>query len=78
MIAVTRLDGRKLIVNADLIESIEQTPDTIISFTSGHKVLVRDHPDDLARRVIEYRRATLAEAAGPPAEPGPGTKTDRS
>ena len=78
MIAVTQLDGRKTIINADLIESIEQTPDTIISFTSGHKVLVRDHPDDLARRVIEFRRATLGEEGGPPAEPAPGATTDRS
>ena len=60
MIAVTRLDGQKMFVNADLIESIEQTPDTIVSFTSGHKLLVRDLPEELARRVIEYKRATMA------------------
>ena len=81
MIAVTRLDGRKLIVNADLIESIEQTPDTIISFTSGHKMLVRDHADELTRRVIEYRRAIqapLAEEGEPPAQIGPDTTADRS
>ena len=60
MIAVTRLDGQRVFVNADLIESIEQTPDTIISFTSGHKMLVRDLPEELARRVIDYKRATMA------------------
>ncbi len=69
MIAVTRLDGQKLFVNADLIESIEQTPDTIISFTSGHKMLVRDHPQDLARRVIEYKRETLAPLTEQPDAP---------
>jgi flagellar protein FlbD len=81
VIAVTRLDGQKLFVNADLIESIEQTPDTIISFTSGHKMLVRDHPEELARRVIEYRRATLAplaEQPEPPAQLGPATTAERS
>jgi len=60
VIAVTRLDGQRVFVNADLIESIEQTPDTIISFTSGHKMLVRDLPEELARRVIDYKRATMA------------------
>jgi len=57
MIQVTCLDGRVTLVNADQIETIEQTPDTIISFTSGHKLLVRDHPDELARRVLDFRRA---------------------
>jgi flagellar protein FlbD len=60
MINVTCLDGRHALVNADQIETIEQTPDTIISFMSGHKLLVRDAPDDLARRVVEYRRSIAA------------------
>jgi flagellar protein FlbD len=59
VIAVTRLDGRKIYINAELIENIEQTPDTIVSFASGHKILVRDTADDLTRRVIDYRRTTL-------------------
>lgn len=59
MIAVTRLDGRQVFINADLIESIEQTPDTIISFSSGHKLIVRNAPEDLAERVIAFRRAIL-------------------
>lgn len=59
MIAVTRLDGRQVFINADLIESIEQTPDTIISFSSGHKLIVRNPPEDLAARVIEFRRAVM-------------------
>ena len=65
MIHVTFLDGRRALVNADQIETIEQTPDTIISFTSGHKLLVRDHPDELARRVIDYRRAITCAAFQP-------------
>jgi len=71
MISVTCLDGRRVLVNNDQIETIEQTPDTIISFTSGHKLLVRDAPEELARRVIEYRRAIAAGAAG--LHPGRGT-----
>jgi flagellar protein FlbD len=65
MINVTCLDGRHALVNADQIETIEQTPDTIISFMSGHKLLVRDAPEDLALRVVEYRRAIARDARGP-------------
>jgi flagellar protein FlbD len=67
MIYVTCLDGRRSLVNADQIETIEQTPDTIISFTSGHKLLVRDRPEELANRVIAYRRAV---ATGEPLDGG--------
>ena len=56
MIPVTRLDGRTLLVNEDLIESIEQTPDTMVSLLNGHKIMVRDDPADLVRRVVDFRR----------------------
>lgn len=57
MIAVTRLDGTPLVVNADLIETIEQTPDTVLSLANGRKLIVRDAPDELVQRVIEFKRA---------------------
>jgi flagellar protein FlbD len=57
MIAVTRLDGSALVVNADLVEWIEQTPDTVIALVNGEKLLVRERPDELVRRVVEYKRA---------------------
>jgi flagellar protein FlbD len=78
VIAVTRLDGQKLFINADLIESIEQTPDTIISFTSGHKMLVRDTPEVLAQRVLAYKRATAAPAVDEPVPAGDGSERDGS
>jgi flagellar protein FlbD len=66
MIAVTRLDGAHIVLNAEQIESIEQTPDTLVSLLNGHKLLVRDAPADLVRRVIAFRR-TIA-AGTPPDE----------
>lgn len=57
MIAVTRLDGTPMLLNVDLIESIEQTPDTMISVAGGAKLLVRETPDELVERVIEFKRA---------------------
>jgi len=57
MVRLTRLDGRELVVNAELIRCIEATPDTIISLTTGEKVVVREGVDEVIRRCIEYGRA---------------------
>ena len=59
MIPVTRIDGSPILLNEELIESIEQTPDTVLSLTNGHKLMVRDTPSDLVQRCIEYRRLVL-------------------
>jgi len=69
MIAVTRIDGSPILLNEDLIESIEQTPDTVLSLINGHKMMVRDAPEVLVRRVLEFRRlifggGSLATASG--------------
>ena len=57
MIKVTRLGGKELVVNADLIRFVESTPDTIISLTTGEKIMVQEGVDEVIRRVIEYGRA---------------------
>jgi flagellar protein FlbD len=57
MINVTRLSGRPLIVNAELIRFIEQTPDTLITLTSGDKLLVKEPMEEVVRRAIEYARS---------------------
>lgn len=56
MIRATRFDGSSLYVNSDLIEFIESTPDTIISLTTGHKIIVREAPSVLLDRVCAYQR----------------------
>ena len=55
MIQVTRLDKRTIVINADLIESIEETPDTIVSLTTGRKMMVRESLEEVMRLVLEYR-----------------------
>ena len=57
MIRVTRLNGKDLIVNADLILSVEETPDTVMTFTNRDKIVVKEKPDEVVRRVIEYQRS---------------------
>lgn len=56
MIELTRLNGEKFFVNPHQIEFIEKTPDTIISLTSGRKVVVKDEIRNLMDRIVEYRR----------------------
>ena len=56
MIPLRRLNNQPIIVNCDLIESIESTPDTVVTLTSGNKLIVRDTLDEIRRRVIEFKR----------------------
>jgi len=59
MIQLTRLNHVPLIVNADLIEHVEVTPDTVVALTTGQKFLVLESAEDVVERVIEFRRAIL-------------------
>lgn len=61
MIPVTRLDGGALVVNAELILTIESTPDTALSLTNGDKLFVRESPDEVIARVVGYRRRLAPE-----------------
>jgi flagellar protein FlbD len=59
MIRLTRINHVPLVLNADLIEHVETTPDTVISMTNGQKFVVLESADDLIRKVIEFRREIL-------------------
>ena len=59
MIKVTRLNGTDLIVNAELIEFVENTPDTIITTTSGKKIIVRDDAESVIKKVLQYRQESF-------------------
>ncbi len=56
MIKLTRLNGSELWVNADLIEFLEATPDTVITLTDGKKIVVADPPERVVAAVIAYWR----------------------
>ncbi len=55
MIEVTRLNDTKILINPDLIEFVEETPDTVITFTTGRKIIVKEFPE---RRSPYNRRRT--------------------
>jgi flagellar protein FlbD len=59
MIHLTRLNQVPLVLNSDLIEHIEMTPDTVISLTSGQKFMVRESSEEVIERIILFRRAVL-------------------
>ena len=56
MIKVTRFNGKEYVINAELIEFIEETPDTVISLTTGRKVIVKEKIDELLAKIVEYRQ----------------------
>ncbi|MBB6636708.1 flagellar FlbD family protein [Cohnella thailandensis] len=71
MIGLTRLNGTKFYVNALLIEMIEETPDTLITLTTGKKLLVLENSSDVNRSIRQYLRSigVLAAVTGPAANP---------
>ena len=56
MISVTRLDGKIYWINPHQIESMEENPDLTLTMLSGKKVVVREKPDDVVAKIVEYRR----------------------
>lgn len=56
MIKVTRLNDALLVINADLIEFVEAIPDTIISLTTGKKIMVKESIDDVIESVAQFKR----------------------
>lgn len=65
MIRVTRLNSSPLILNSDLIEHIESTPDTVITLTTGQSVRVRESADEVVARIVEFRRGIYAGVVSP-------------
>jgi flagellar protein FlbD len=56
MINVTRLNGKIFYINSDLIEMMEETPDTVITLTGGNKFVVSEPIEVLIERIVEFRR----------------------
>jgi flagellar protein FlbD len=61
MLNLTRLNRVPLVLNSDLIEHIEASPDTVVSLLNGQKLIVRETPDEIVDRVIQFRREVIAQ-----------------
>ena len=57
MVYLTRLDNSEILLNALLIERIERTPDTVITLTTGKKVVVRETPEEVVDKSVDYLRS---------------------
>lgn len=64
MIKVTRFNREVVYVNADLIEYLETTPDTIISLTTGEKFMVLETPDQIVDLVVAFERRIHCSPTG--------------
>ncbi len=60
MILVTRLNGSVVYLNADLVKSVEPTPDAVITLTTGEKVVARESAQIIVERIIEYQHKVHA------------------
>ena len=58
MIKLTKFNHTQVVVNADLVEMLEATPDTVVTLLTGKKLLVLEPVDEVIERMIAYRRAT--------------------
>jgi flagellar protein FlbD len=67
MIALRRLNNQPIMVNPDLIEYLEATPDTVVTLTNGNKLLVRDGMGEIREKIIEYKRRIHGPDADEPA-----------
>ena len=61
MIELTKLNGQKVLVNCDLIELVEETPDTVVSFTTGRKIIVKESRQEVKNLVKLTRQEYFAK-----------------
>lgn len=64
MIKVTRLNGQELAVNSDLIKFAESTPDTLITLSTGDKLMVKESLDEVMERILQFRRLIQVSVIG--------------
>ena len=65
MIRVTRINEAELVINADLIEFVEAIPDTMITLTTGKKIMVQESIDEVIGRVAEFKRLASTRSLSP-------------
>jgi flagellar protein FlbD len=78
MIELTRLNNTRFLVNADLIKFVEESPDTLVTLTTGEKIVVRERSSDVLVRVIKFRRRVLAGLWDPSLQDSPLSRSSNS
>lgn len=62
MIELTKLDGVKFLLNEDYIETVEETPDSVIVLASGRKIIVKEGRQEIKNLVKSYRKDLYADS----------------
>jgi flagellar protein FlbD len=82
MIQLTRLNHVPLVLNSDLIEHMEVTPDTVVTLTTGQKIVVLESAEEVVERIIRFRRSLISGAGECPLRrlelPQPAAEADAS
>lgn len=60
MVEVTRFNKETIYINADLIEMIEASPDTVVTMTTGRKFVVSETKEEMVDKIIKYKRKILS------------------
>ena len=60
VIDVTRINNTRFVLNCDLIQTVEETPDTVITLTTGTKYVVKDSCEEIKKKVLEYKRSIIS------------------
>ena len=68
MIRVTRINDAELVVNADMIEFVESIPESMITLTTGKKIMVKETIDEIIERVAEFKKMSVARITVPGAD----------
>ena len=76
MIRLTRLNRAPMVLNSDLIEHIDVTPDTVITLTTGQILRVRETADEVIGRIVEFRRRVYSPEADALEDVGEKNGTD--
>ena len=76
MIHLTRINHAPLVLNSDLIEFMETTPDTVITLITGQKIVVREDPEEVIRRIVDFRKRICGGTAGNRLLPGVSETAD--
>ena len=64
MIKVTRLNDSVMVINVEKIQSLQSTPDTVITFTNHDKIMVKEPLEEVSQRIVEYRRMLNCSPGG--------------
>jgi len=61
LILLTRLSKEEkiIVVNAEMIEFIEEMPDTVITLSGGKKILVKEKKEDIIKKVVNYKKSIM-------------------